>query len=83
MQILNNPKFKEEYQRISQYIETVEDTNKKIEIKRLLQELVSNVKKIDINHADIILAGKLPDDTADARKKISDLRKKIFKIIGN
>jgi DNA-binding transcriptional regulator YhcF (GntR family) len=83
MQILNSPKFREEYQKISDYIETIEDQNKKTEMKRLLQELVSNVKKIDINHSDIITAGKLSDDTADARKKISEVRKKIFKIIGN
>lgn len=83
MQILNSPKFREEYQKISDYIETIEDQNKKTEMKRLLQELVSNVKKIDINHSDILISGKLSEDTADARQKILEVRKKIFKIIGN
>ena len=83
MQILNSPRFKEEYQKISDFIEKTEDQTKKIETKRLLQELVSHVKKIDINHSDIVISGKLSDDTSDSRQRISEVRKKIFKIIGN
>ena len=83
MQILNSPKFREEYQKISDYIETIEDQNKKTEMKRLLQELISNVKKIDINHSDIVISGRLSDDTSETRQKILEIRKKIFKIIGN
>lgn len=83
MQIINSPKFKDEYKKIVEYIEKADDTVKKVEMKRLLQELVSNVKKIDINHTDILISGKLSDDTAEARQKIIEIRKKIFKIIGN
>ena len=83
MQILNSPRFKEEYQKISDFIEKTEDQTKKIETKRLLQELVSHVKKIDIDHSDIIVSGKLPSDTSDSRQKILEIRKKIFKILGN
>lgn len=82
MQILNSPKFKEEYQKIAEYIDNATDVSQKIEMKKLLQELVSNVKKIDINHSDIIIAGKLSDDTSEARKRVIEVRKKIFKIIG-
>ena len=83
MQILNSPRFKEEYQKISDFIEKTEDQTKKIETKRLLKELVSHVKKIDIDHSDIIVSGKLPSDTSDSRQKILEIRKKIFKILGN
>lgn len=83
MQILNSPRFKEEYQKISDFIEKTEDQTKKIETKRLLQELVSHVKKIDIDHSDIIVSGKLPSDASDSRQKILEIRKKIFKILGN
>jgi hypothetical protein len=79
--LTNNPKFKEEYQKITEYIETVEDQNKKIKMKNLLHELISDVKKIDINHSDMIMYGKLSEDTSLIRQKIFQTRKKIFSII--
>jgi predicted metal-dependent enzyme (double-stranded beta helix superfamily) len=82
MQILNSPKFKEEYKKISDFLNTTEDENKKLEVKQLLQELVSNVKKIDISHSDIIVSGKLHENASEARRKIFETRKKIYKIIG-
>ena len=83
MQISQSETFKNEYRRITKFIDETNDTNIKNQIQSLLNELISYVKKIDNFHSDLVNIGKLPDDMSEARGKIVETRKKIFKIIEN
>lgn len=83
MQILNSPKFKAEHQQILEFIDKTEDVDKKTELKKLFQQLLMYVKKIDQSHADLIISRRLSDDLNEPKEKILEIRKKIFRIISN
>jgi two-component sensor histidine kinase len=81
MQIFQSETFKNEYKKITDFINQSADENRKNEVKNLLKELVNCVKKMDSMHADLISIGKISDDSTDLRARIVDTRKKIFRIV--
>ena len=81
MQIFQSETFKNEYRKITDFINQSADEDRKNEVKNLLRELVNCVKKMDSMHADLISIGKLSDDSNDLRARIVETRKKIFRII--
>jgi two-component sensor histidine kinase len=81
MQIFQSETFKNEYKKITDFINQSADENRKNEVKNLLKELVNCVKKMDSMHADLISIGKLSDDSNDLRARIVETRKKIFRIV--
>lgn len=81
MQISNSPKFKEEYDKISRFIESSTDDKIKTQMITLQRELVSYVKKMDMIHSELIFTNRLSEDNSSLRTKITEVRKKIFKII--
>ena len=81
MQIFQSETFKKEYKQITDFISHTDNEDKKNEVKNLLKELVSYVKKVDSMHLDLVNIGKLSDDSNDLRTRIVETRKKIFKIV--
>ena len=81
MQISTSKTFKEEYDRISKFIAGCENESLKNQVRSLLIELTSYVRKIDSTHNDIVNLGKLSDNTAEDRTKLMEIRKKIFRLI--
>ena len=81
MQIFQSETFKNEYRKITDFINQSADEDRKNEVKNLLRELVNCVKKMDSMHADLISIGKLSDDSNDLRARIVETRKKIFRIV--
>ena len=81
MQIFQSETFKNEYRKITDFINQSADEDRKNEVKNLLRELVNCVKKMDSMHADLISIGKISDDSNDLRARIVETRKKIFRIV--
>ena len=81
MQIFQSETFKNEYRKITDFINQSADEDRKNEVKNLLRELVNCVKKMDSMHADLISIGKLSEDSNDLRARIVETRKKIFRIV--
>jgi two-component sensor histidine kinase len=81
MQIFQSETFKNEYRKITDFINQSADEDRKNEVKNLLRELVNCVKKMDSMHADLVSIGKLSDDSNDLRARIVETRKKIFRIV--
>lgn len=81
MQISQSETFKKEYKKISDFIKNANNEKNKNEVKKLLNDLTLHVKKMDSMHYDLVSVGKLSNDADDIRNKISDIRKKIFRII--
>lgn len=83
MQIFKSERFTKEYTKISKYISECTNETIKKELRELLNELVLNVKKIDQIHHDLTVTNRLGGNNTESRDKILEIRKKIFKIIGN
>lgn len=81
MQISQSERFKNEHKKIIKFIDSTDDSVLKNQVKSMLQDLISNVRKIDSMHGELGYVGKLSEDVSSARTKISQLRKKIFSII--
>ena len=81
MQIFQSETFKNEYRKITDFINQSADEDRKNEVKNLLRELVNCVKKMDSMHADLVSIGKLSDDSNELRARIVETRKKIFRIV--
>ena len=81
MQIFQSETFKNEYRKITDFINQSADEDRKNEVKNLLRELVNCVKKMDSMHGYLISICKLSEDSNDLRARIVETRKKIFRIV--
>lgn len=81
MQIVKSETFKKEQARITKFLSEDKDEHAKQHVKKLFNELMSNVRTLDQMHGDIINIGKLGDGSQELRSKIVDIRKQIDKII--
>ena len=81
MQLIKHPRFQQEYKQWTEKINLVKEQDVKIELNRLLSQLVGEVKRIDSHHSE--LAGRTGLDMTinETRQNITDLRRKISKKI--
>lgn len=81
--LLKNPKFQQEYREFSEKINSLSNEKAKTEAQRLLKELVTEVRRLDHNHQELMFQRQLPDDIGQSRNKLTEIRKKIVKILDN
>lgn len=81
MLLQNNPRFQQEYQEFTNKINSISDLRTKSEAERLLRELVAEVKRIDHGHQELNFQKQLPDGIDLTRNKLSEIRKKLIKIL--
>jgi inosine/xanthosine triphosphate pyrophosphatase family protein len=76
MELIKSSRFLEEYNSWNEKILAINNTEKKQEMQRLLQQLVNEIKKID--QLQMNMSQRLVVDTStDSRQSITELRKKI------
>ncbi len=75
--LAKSKRFQEDISKYSAAIQNIENESVKIEIKRLVNELMIKVKKMDDLHSEIIYTRQLPSMGKDFRDDIIGLRKKI------
>lgn len=80
--LLDNPRFQKEYKEFSEKISRITEESVKVELNKLLQSLVNEVKNVDRKHQDLIMGGKLTSDVmGDHRNSIISIRQQITKKI--
>jgi hypothetical protein len=76
MELIKSSRFLEEYNSWNEKILAINNTEKKQEMQRLLQQLVNEIRKID--QLQMNMSQRLVVDTStDSRQNITELRKKI------
>ena len=79
LNLSNSPRFKEDYNNLSNRIDKITNEKLQSELKKLLVQLVNEVRNIDKNHERLLYDKKLPDSTVDSKSKLLEIRKKIDK----
>lgn len=81
MNILRSENFKKDQEKIQKFLSSTSNNELKKQIQGLYKDLINTVSQIDNIHTDLTLMNRLSDKSHDHRRKIADLRKKIFRII--
>lgn len=75
--LVKSKKFIEDVSRYNKAIQETDEESLKIELTRMVNELISKVKKIDEMHDELIFTKQIPSMGKDFRDDIYSLRKKI------
>ena len=70
-------RFQNDVKHYTELIENLTDEQKKLESKKLLNDLIYEVKNMDNMYLDMVYAKQLPSLGNEFREKISGLRKKL------
>jgi hypothetical protein len=77
MLLEDNERFQKDIKRYSDAIEKINDSQAKLEAKRLLNDLIYEVKKMDNMYMDMIYSRQISTMGSDMRGKIVEMRKKL------
>jgi recombinational DNA repair protein RecR len=69
--------FEEEYQSFKDKIISIDNVQAKEELFALLNALLNEVKKIDIQHNEVIISHRISSATVETRNNIIKLRQRI------
>jgi len=73
----NTERFKTDLARYNDAIDKITNDQEKLEAKRLLNDLIYEVKNMDNMYVDMIYAKQLPTMGNEMREKILGIRKKL------
>lgn len=76
-------RFQKDIKEYTAAIEKLPEGHEKLEAKRLLNELVHEVKNMDNMFLDMVYAKQLPSLGSDIKNKIVEIRKSLDKITKN
>ena len=75
-------RFQTDVKKYNEAIESMVDGPEKLEAKRLLNDLIHEVKNMDNMYVDMVYAKQLPTMGNEMRDKIRSIRKKLDSKIG-
>lgn len=70
-------RFQDDVKNYTSVIEKMEDGQEKLEAKKLLNDLIHEVKNMDNMFLDMVYAKQLPSLGADMKEKIISIRKQL------
>ena len=73
---MDNPKFQKEYKEFRDAIDKISDQKIKLELEKLLKNLIFEVRMLDSKHEEMAFGNKL-SDTGDYRQNLFDLRRQL------
>jgi len=76
-QIKKSKTFQEELARYSTVIESMPEGPSKVDLNRLLGSLITEVRKMDEMHTEMIYSRQLPSMGQEFREKIGAIRKQL------
>lgn len=76
-------RFQNDVKRYSDSIERITDDQKKLEAKKLLNDLIYEVKNMDNMFLDMVYAKQLPSLGNDIKEKIISIRKSLDHCLKN
>ena len=77
MILQNTERFQTEVKHYNEAINQMPEGQPRLEAKRLLNDLIHEVKNMDHMYMDMVYARQLPTMGNDMRSKIVDIRKKL------
>jgi hypothetical protein len=77
MLLEDNERFQKDVKKYNDAIEKINDSQAKLEAKRLLNDLIYEVKKMDNMYMDMIYSRQISTMGSDMRGKIVEMRKKL------
>lgn len=83
MQLLKHPRFLDEYKRWNEKISRIIDEDKKSEMIKLMQQLVSEVQKLDTQHDELLIKPSLNSSVGETRQSVTTIRRKIHSNLQN
>jgi 5-methylthioribose kinase len=72
-------RFQQDVKKYTEVIDQMDDGQTKLEAKRLLNDLIYEVKNMDNMYIDMVYANQLPTIGTEMREKIVGLRKQLNK----
>ena len=72
-------RFQNDIKKYNEAIEKIAEGQKKLEAKRLLNDLIYEVKNMDNMYVDMVYAKQLPTMGNEIRNKIGSIRKQLEK----
>ena len=76
-----NQRFQQEYQDFLSRTEKVDNLRVRGELDNLLQQLLRQVRIIDMEHKNVMSKTGIADTVSDSRTKLASIRKKIVKFL--
>jgi hypothetical protein len=77
----NTERFKNDLARYTEAIDKIPNEQEKLAAKKLLNDLIYEVKNMDNMYIDMVYAKQLPTMGNEMREKIMSIRKKLDKTI--
>ncbi len=77
----NTERFKNDLARYTEAIDKISNEQEKLAAKKLLNDLIYEVKNMDNMYVDMVYAKQLPTMGNEMREKIMSIRKKLDKTI--
>lgn len=80
MQVLfNSPRVQSELSMFENKIKNMPEGQIKQETLNLLNKLITEIKKIDSGHQELLMTKQVPMMLPEARENVTELRKKLYK----
>ncbi len=81
LSLFKSDRFKKEFEDYKKVAADLQNPALKNELETLIKQLVSEVQKIDLGHTNIIQKNEVTSNLGEARTRLSDIRKKIHRIV--
>ena len=81
MKIQNSERFKQEYQRFQERISSVTDEDLQRKMIDMLLKIKSQVQALDQQHDHVFLTGKVPNDIAETRSELTQIRRELDRML--
>lgn len=79
LSLYNSERFQNDLNAYKEKISTISDNNLKSNVENLVAKLISEVKKIDMQHEQMIIDRQMSSSGQDSKTKIIEIRKSIDK----
>lgn len=83
LSLFKSERFQQEFAEYKKIINDLENPEVKKELEVLVKQLVGEVQHIDTGHVSIIQKNELTSNLGEARTRLTDIRKKISKIVND
>lgn len=74
-------KFQDDLRLFKETSKKIENPQIKLKFDKLVQDLISEVRKIDNTHQEMIFGNQLPQNVGDYRERVTSIRKQIDTMI--
>lgn len=79
LSLYKSERFQNDLNAYKEKISTISDNNLKSNVENLVAKLISEVKKLDLQHEEMVINRQMSSSGQDSKTKITEIRKSIDK----